>query len=161
MRDRPLLLTKTRIKILSYLVRPRHTLIDERFARPPDEDDDILAFAPVPFARARHDGWTPARQRRFIEQLAMIGLVSAAAKACGMSGTSAYALRTRAGAESFAATWDAALVLGRAQADDTAVDRAINGEVRPVFYRGRQVGVRTVFDDRLVVAALRRFGPRR
>jgi hypothetical protein len=128
---------------------------------PAEPAGDILAFTPVPLARARHDGWTPARQRRFIDQLAMIGLVSAAAKACGMSGTSAYGLRERPGAQSFAAAWDAALALGRARADDTAIGRAINGEPRPVFYRGRQVGTRTVYNDRLLLAALRRFGPRK
>jgi hypothetical protein len=126
----------------------------------PDETDDILAFTPVPLARVRRDGWTPERQRRFIEQLALIGLVSAAARACGMSGTSAYNLRDRPGAESFAAAWDAALALGRARADGTAIERAIQGEERPVYYRGRQVGTRTVFNDRLLIAALRRFGPR-
>lgn len=127
---------------------------------PSPASDDRLAFTPVPLARVRHDGWTPARQRRFIEQLALIGLVSAAARACGMSGTSAYKLRERAGAESFAAAWDEALGAGRARADDTAIERAIHGEDRPVFYRGRQVGTRTVYNDRLLIAALRRFRPR-
>jgi hypothetical protein len=126
-----------------------------------DGRDDLLAFTPVPLARVRHDGWTSDRQRRFIEQLAMIGLVSAAAGACGMSGTSAYHLRARPGAESFAAAWDAALGIGRARADDTAIERAIHGAERPVFHRGRQVGTRTTYNDRLLIAALRRFGPRR
>ena len=129
-------------------------------APPPAADSDPFAFTPVPLARARHDGWTPERQLRFIEQLAMIGLVSAAARACGMSGTSAYNLRDRPGAESFAAAWDAALAIGQMRADDTAIERAIHGEARPVFYRGRQVGARTVYNDRLLLAALRRFGPR-
>lgn len=129
--------------------------------RPAQPAGDLLAFTPVPLARVRHDGWTPARQRRFIEQLALIGLVSAAARACGMSGTSTYRLRERPGAQSFAAAWDAALVLGQARADDTAIDRAIHGEERPVFHRGRQVGARIVYNDRLLIAALRRFGPAR
>jgi hypothetical protein len=123
----------------------------------PPAQPDILDFTPVPLARARHDGWTPARQQRFIDQLARIGLVSAAAKACGMSATSAYNLRARPGAESFATAWDEALALGQATADATAIDRAIDGEVRPVFYKGRQIGHRTLYNDRLLIAALRRF----
>lgn len=126
----------------------------------PAPASDLLDFTPVPLARARHDGWTPDRQRRFIEQLAMIGLVSAAAKACGMSATSAYNLRARPGAESFAAAWDRALALGQLTADTTAIERALHGEERPVFYQGRQVGTRTIYNDRLVIAALRRFGRR-
>ena len=119
------------------------------------ESPDILAFAPVPSASARHDGWTPARQREFIDQLARIGVVAAAARAVGLSAKSAYALRKRAGAESFAAAWDAALAEGRDNATDTAIDRALNGVATPVFYRGRQIGERRRFNDRLLIAALR------
>lgn len=46
-------------------------------------NNDPLAFTPVPLARSRHDGWTPRRQRLFIDRLALIGLVSAAAKSVG------------------------------------------------------------------------------
>ncbi|MGG9078526.1 hypothetical protein, partial [Escherichia coli] len=72
-----------------------------------------LALTPVPSGSTRHDGWTPERQRAFLQQLARIGVVSAAAGAVGMSAKSAYALRKRAGAESFAAAWEAALGEGR------------------------------------------------
>ncbi|MBA2919314.1 hypothetical protein GON01_09640 [Sphingomonas sp. MAH-20] len=113
-----------------------------------------LAFVPVPLARARHDGWSAARQRMFIEQLSRIGLVSAAARAVGMSAKSAYALRKRPGAESFAAAWDEAVGLGQFLAQAAAIHRAVDGEVRPVFYRGRQVGERRVYNDRLLIAVL-------
>jgi hypothetical protein len=117
---------------------------------------DPFAFAPVPAASRRHDGFTPARQREFIVQLARIGVVSAAAKAVGMSAKSAYALRKRAGADSgFAAAWDRAIDEGRAQALDLSIDRALHGEVIPVFYGGRQIGERTRHDNRLLIAAMR------
>lgn len=70
------------------------------------ESPEPIPFTPVPLARTRRDGWTPARQRGFIDQLARIGLVGVAARAMGMSAKSAYALRKRVGAESFAAAWD-------------------------------------------------------
>ncbi len=48
-----------------------------------------------------------------------------------------------------------ALRIGRTRAIDTTIDRALNGVETPVFYRGRQVGTRTTYNDRLLVAALR------
>ncbi|MES2444381.1 MAG: hypothetical protein V4574_16260 [Pseudomonadota bacterium] len=121
---------------------------------------DILAFTPVPGASPRHDGFTPARQRDFIAQLARIGVVSAAARAVGMSAKSAYALRKRAGeGSSFAAAWDHAVAEGRARALDTAIARALHGEATPVFYRGRQVGSRVRYNDGLLIAAIRAIDP--
>ena len=120
-----------------------------------ESPDAPLAFTPVPTTRTRHDGWSPERQRVFIDQLARIGLVSAATRAVGMSPKSAYALRKRPGAESFAAAWGEAVGIGRFAAEMTAIDRALSGEVRPVFYKGRQVGERVVHDNRLLLAVLR------
>ncbi|KQS04665.1 hypothetical protein ASG11_10730 [Sphingomonas sp. Leaf357] len=122
---------------------------------------DPLDFTPVPgqTATVRHDGWTPARQVAFIAALAAIGLVSAAAKSVGMSRKSAYALRKRAGAESFAAAWDAALKRGQAEVLSIAIDRALHGVTTPVFYRGRKVGECQKFNDRLLIAAIRAIDP--
>jgi hypothetical protein len=117
---------------------------------------DPLMFAPVASASRRHDGWTVGRQRAFILALARIGVVSAAAKSVGMSPKSAYALRRRAGEESgFARAWDAALGAGRAMALDVSIERALYGEVVPVFYGGLQVGERIRYDNRLLMAAIR------
>ena len=118
--------------------------------------NDPFPFTPVPTASARRDGFTPARQREFIAQLARIGVVSAAATAVGMSAKSAYALRKRAGEESeFAAAWDSAVAEGRDLVLDLSIERAIKGEARPVFYRGRQIGERIHYDNRLIMTALR------
>ena len=67
-----------------------------------------IRFTPVPL-KARHDGWTPARQRHFIDRLAATKSVARACREVGMSSVTAYALRRRPGAESFAAAWDEAL----------------------------------------------------
>ncbi|MBC9031678.1 hypothetical protein IAG41_04670 [Sphingomonas sp. JC676] len=120
---------------------------------------DPLALTPVA-ARARHDGWTAQRQRDFIAALAELGVVGTAAKSVGMSPKSAYALRIRAGEDSnFAAAWDAAIDMGRFNAIDTGIQRALSGVAVPVFYRGRQIGVRRVFNDSLLIAALRATDP--
>ena len=119
---------------------------------------DSPAFAPVPTA-SRRDGWTPERQRAFIQQLARCGVVAAAARAAGMSPKSAYALRKRPDAASFAAAWDEAARRGLDDSYALAIDRAVDGVVEPVFRRGQQVGGRRRYNDRLLMAAIRRLGP--
>lgn len=126
--------------------------------RPSPTSEDPLDFTPVPSRSNRRDGWTPERQRSFIEQLARLGLVGAAARAVGMSRKSAYALRARAGAEGFAQAWDDALEIGHYEAIGTAIDRAVNGVEAPVFHRGLQVGTDRRYDDKLLIAALRATG---
>ena len=126
------------------------------------DSPDPLAFEPIPSASTRHDGWTPERQHLFIDALGRIGMVSAAARAVGMSRKSAYALLARAGPESgFARAWRAALAEGQDNARTTAIDRALNGVEMPYFYRGIQRGVRRVYNDALLIAALRAVGPAR
>ena len=124
-----------------------------------DSLSDSLAFDPVPSACRRRDGWTPERQHAFILALAQLGLIGAAARSVGMSRKSAYALLKRAGPDSsFARAWDAAIAGGRAQARDLGIERAVHGVQIPYFYRGIQRGTQTVYDDRLLIAALRAVG---
>lgn len=102
----------------------------------------VPAFAPVPL-RARADGWTPLRQAAFLAALALTQSVCAAARRVGMARETAYRLRRRAGARSFAAAWDA--VLGRAAAARRKVtageraQRAFAGLLKPLIYAGRHV----------------------
>ena len=84
-------------------------------------DPHALAFHPVP-GRQRHDGWTPDRQRRFVAALTLTGTVARAAQAVEMSGASAYNLRRRPQAESFAGAWHAAPL--RSPRDRRRVDAA-------------------------------------
>lgn len=79
----------------------------KREERPP-----LPAFTPVPRKTARHDGWTPERQRAFIEALADSGSVTRAAGMVNMAQANCYTLRRAPGAESFRAAWDAALDYG-------------------------------------------------
>ena len=118
--------------------------------------DNVSDFDPVASAFTRHDGWAPERQRIFIHALGKIGMVSAAAAAVGMSRKSAYALLRRAGPDSsFARAWRDAQSEGRCKVSLVAIDRALNGVEIPYFYRGIQRATRRVYDDRLLIAALR------
>ena len=114
----------------------------------------VPAFKPVP-RRYRHDGWTPERQRAFIEALADTGSVRHAAARVGMASENAYALRRARGAEQFAAAWQAALDHGIRQLEDIAMGRAIHGQEVPVYSYGKLIGTRRVFNDRLIMFLLR------
>lgn len=112
------------------------------------------AFAPVP-VRARHDGWTAARQRAFVEALAETLSVEAAAASVAMSAQSARELRRRPGAEGFAAAWDAAFRRGLAERGKAAlIDEAVNGRLVRRYYHGELVSEERVRSPRLLLALI-------
>ena len=120
-------------------------------------------FEPVRL-RPRHDGWTAERQIAFIEKLADCNSVSAAAEYVGMTRESARQLRRHARARDFRDAWDAALDCGYAEVEEAAAERSKKGVVRPIFYKGEQVGEWRHHDERLTMFLLRfrrrhRFGP--
>jgi hypothetical protein len=114
-----------------------------------------LAFTPVPGQRRRADGWSPETQRNFIRALDAMGSVGQAAKAVGMGRRSAYRLRERPGACSFAAAWDRALAMGRTRQFSVAMDRALNGITTVRVLRGGAIDVSGGPDMDIVRAALR------
>lgn len=122
---------------------------------PNDPDfDDLLAFTPVPFTRKRANGWTAERQRRFVLALSVMGAVGPAVRAVGMGRASAYRLRDRAGAESFAEAWDIALATGEDRQFHAALDVAINGVTTVRVLRGGMVDVVNSPHRKLLNAAL-------
>jgi molybdenum-dependent DNA-binding transcriptional regulator ModE len=127
-----------------------------RRRRPPNHIR-VRAFLPVPL-RARADGWTPARQAAFLGALAETRSVSQAARRVGMARETAYRLRRRPEAASFAAAWDAAL--GRVTQDRPKVTaeerrlRALYGLLKPMIYRGRHVGTIEKADNSALLAHL-------
>ena len=105
--------------------------------------------------RARHDGWTPARQRAFVEHLAETLSVEAAAALVGLSPQSARALRRRPGAEGFAAAWDAALRRGLSERGRAVlIDEAVNGRLVRRYYHGQLVAEERVRSPRLLLALI-------
>ncbi len=100
---------------------------------------NLLRFTPVPLQR-RARGWTPDAQ---------------AARSVGCSPRSAYHLRARPGADSFAAAWDWAIEMGLDAARDRAMALIHDDAPRPLFRGRREVGYRTGPDHRIMFAALR------
>jgi hypothetical protein len=122
----------------------------------PDSAPPPPGFDPVP-VRPRADGWTPERQRAFIEHLAETLCVDTAAALVGMTGDSARRLRRRPGAEGFAAAWDAALRRGLSERGRAAlIDEAVNGRLVRRFYHGRLISEERVRSPRLLLALIER-----
>lgn len=128
-------------------------------------------FHPAP-TRARRDGWSVERQCGFLAALYVTGSVTAAARAVGMTRESAYRLRARPGADSFAAAWERVLAppgTGRCDAakadyrkvtNDALGKRVELGLVKPVVYRGRTVSIRRKADNSALFRLLRRLDAR-
>jgi len=116
-------------------------------------------LTPIPFEparlRPRHDGWTAAKQIRFIEALAASGCVAEACRSVGMSETSARNLRNRYCGGAFRQAWDAAIDCGLPRLEEAVIARATYGVARPIFYKGEQVGEWRHFDERLAMFLLR------
>jgi hypothetical protein len=114
----------------------------------------VPPFYPVPL-RTMHNGWTVTRQAHFLGWLAETGSVSAACARVGMSRNSAYKLRRKPHAESFAAAWDAALgmPIRRVTVDDLPF-LAYHGLIRPRFRGGKYIGSRQKPDNTALLRLL-------
>ncbi|MCB5426095.1 hypothetical protein H0274_12570 [Altererythrobacter sp. CC-YST694] len=122
----------------------------------------VPGFVPVPL-RARADGWTPHRQAAFLGYLAQTRSVSEAARLVGMARETAYRLRARRGAESFAAAWNVAM--GRGKGDThrsrkvTGYEleyRALYGALKPMLYAGRFTGIMRKADNTALLRLIAR-----
>jgi hypothetical protein len=112
-------------------------------------------FIAVPMARNRHDGWTVERQREFIRALAVVGSVDAAAKMVGMSRKSAYQLRNRPDAISFAHAWNVAISTGRARIFEYLMDRSLNGVTTFTLKLGGAIEIGHGLDRQLIAGHLK------
>ncbi|MGX5713489.1 hypothetical protein ACWKWJ_12385 [Sphingopyxis terrae subsp. ummariensis] len=121
----------------------------------------LSAFTPAQLQRRRSSGWTPDRQRKFIEALAATACVTEAAASVGLSATSAYNLRRRPDAHAFRHAWDAAIDCGMRRLVDAALARAVHGVPVPIFYKGEQVGERREYPERLAMFLMRAHDPHR
>ena len=102
----------------------------------------VPAFTPVPL-RYRSDGWTPGRQADFLGHLCEPWSVAAAARHVGMTRESAYRLRDKPGAESFAAAWDSILAEPRRvrmSTHELLWHRYFYGTLKPIMRGGKHVG---------------------
>ena len=123
----------------------------------------VPAFTPVPL-RYRRDGWTPGRQADFLGHLAESRSVAAAARHVGKSRESAYRLRDKPGAESFAAAWDSILAqrgAARMSTQSLLWHRAFYGTLKPIMRGGKHVATRHSPDNDAVLRLYRREMQRR
>src|SRR3954468_10132603 len=119
-----------------------------------DAAPPLPAFDAVP-VRPRVDGWTPERQRAYVEHLAETLCPETAAALVGMSAESARRLRRRPGAEGFNAACDAALRKGLADRGRAAlIDEAVNGRLVRRFYPGQLISEERVRSPRLLLALI-------
>jgi hypothetical protein len=126
----------------------------------PGADQRTLGqFTPVPPTRKRRVGWTAAKQRKFVEHLALTGNAGDACALVGLSSTSFYALCNRAGADSFVAACSAARILASTRGSAIAWDRAVNGRVERFYKDGELVMERRIPSDHLLTWLLSRLDP--
>lgn len=132
---------------------------DEGFE--PNDPPLIPEFTPVPRKTQRVDGWSPARQRAFIDALADSGCVTDAARRVNMTPEGAYQLRRAEGAASFRAAWEEAVEVGKRSLEDLAIDRVRNGNIVTKYENGEVVSEKRWHDNRLLMFMLRHHRPER
>jgi hypothetical protein len=104
----------------------------------------------------RHDGWTPDRQRDFLERIADGYTVGVACRIVGMTPGSAYALRRRAGGAVFALGWRAANLVARDHVAERLLARAMDGQTETITRADGSVVERHRYDNRLACSMLAR-----
>ncbi|MGI4733140.1 MAG: hypothetical protein ACRYFW_15550 [Janthinobacterium lividum] len=88
-------------------------------------DQPFRPAPPAPAAPPLRARWTPAKQRIFLIALLELGSVARAARAAGMSRSSAHRLRERLAGTPFDRRWDAVVALhAQRLADPFAPDAA-------------------------------------
>ena len=122
----------------------------------PDNNQTPEQTPDLPYADRKH--WTAAAKTSFLNALARCGNVGHSASYVSMSRESAYRLRRRDA--DFAAAWDGALVIAVQIAEDALQDKALHGWEEEVYFHGEEVGRRTRFDGRLLLALLGRLDKR-
>ncbi len=115
---------------------------------------DAQIPAPPP-RRHRRDGFSAERQEAFLEAVRGGASGREAAHRIGISPTTAYNLYNSADGAAFRAAWDEAAKVTDIVLEDTAFDRAVNGQEEIVFYQGQRVGKRWKYDNNLLMRLLR------
>ena len=98
------------------------------------------------------------KRKTFLRVLAETGVVSEAALACGWTDTSTVQ-RYRHDDEEFAEAWDLALLAAANVLEAEAIRRAMEGEMKPIYYKGVIAGYETKRSDTLMMFMLRGMKP--
>jgi 3-hydroxyacyl-CoA dehydrogenase len=124
----------------------------------PASRSDPLDFDPAPL-RYRHDGWTPRKQRDYVEALADCGIARQAAALVNMTEQSVNRLRRRPEGRTFDLACEAAERIGARRTLSTAVERALEGTIRRHYYHGELKSEERVYDNRLLTYLIGKLGP--
>ena len=135
------------------MTAPAHAVVDHADRYGDDDDGDPVPDTATP---GRQDGWTPTRQRNFLTFLAEGHTVELACRCVGLTVSSAYALRRRAGGAAFALGWQAATLLARDTVADALATRAIDGQVETITRADGSTVTQHRFDNRLALSMLLR-----
>lgn len=112
---------------------------------------------PTPAAATRAHGWSPARQRRFLETLAATGVIMLACEAVRITARSAYNLRIRHDGAAFRLGWDAAILIARDRLATDLLARAITGQEEVIRRDPDNLEIRRHrHDNRLAMSMLSR-----
>ena len=94
-----------------------------------DPDFDIATALEADLQPSRRtDGWTSERQHGFLTAIAAGASIESAARAQGLSASSAYSFRNSAKGAAFGIGWLAAQMLQRQRLADTVSARAFDGQ---------------------------------
>jgi hypothetical protein len=130
-----------------------------RSERPPATNAaDILDFEPVDL-RYRVDGFTPEKQRAYVEAYADTGVARHAAALVGISEQSVARLRRRPEARGFDLACEAAQRIGARRVLSVAVERAIEGTIKRHYYHGELKSEERVYDNKLLAFLIGKLGP--
>ncbi|MEA3064108.1 MAG: hypothetical protein QOJ27_543 [Sphingomonadales bacterium] len=130
----------------AYYYCSKAELYDSEIPRPPPR-------------RQRRDGFTAERQEAFLEEIGGGASGREAARRIGISPTTAYNLYNSPDGAAFRAAWDEAARVTDIVLEDTAFDRAVNGQEEPVYHKGERVGMRVKYDNKLLMQLLRARNP--
>lgn len=132
---------------------PPHDAVIDNDPIPPSLDEFEPAYG---FTPSRWDGWTPDRQKVFLEAISEGRTIKQACRIVGMSPQSAYAFRRRPQGAAFSLAWQAACLLVRDEFADELMDRARNGVTDTISYRDGTSVERHRYDNRLAASMLSR-----
>lgn len=124
-----------------------HELSISDLGEPTQDNEPIPPSTLSPNLRA--GGWNGRKMIAFLDALLETCSVSEAAASVSMSRSAAYRLRARLAGTAFDQAWELAFEQGLRQVSHAALDRAINGVLQPVFYKGEKIGERRVFNENL------------
>lgn len=121
----------------------------------PEATSSAPEETPAPLASPRQPVrlWTSRVRTAFLEALADLGQVRAAARAAGVSPQRVY--RERQKCPEFAKAWKEAMDLALDALEETLLDRAMNGVEKQVYYGGKSCGSVRQYSDALAMFLLR------